>query len=69
MVPTGTPDAIVDKLNRDIGEILQSADVRARLQAQGAEAAPGRPEQFAEFIASETSRLKKLIEGAGLRME
>ena len=41
LVPTGTPDAIADKLGRDIVEILQSADMRERLRAQGAEAAPG----------------------------
>lgn len=69
MVPTGTPDAIADKLNRDIVEILQSEDMRERLRAQGAEAAPGTPALFAEFIASETSRLKKLIENAGLRID
>jgi tripartite-type tricarboxylate transporter receptor subunit TctC len=69
MVPTGTPEAITSKLNRDISEVLELVDVRERLLAQGAEVAPGTPEQFAEFIASETLRLRKLIEAAGLRKD
>jgi 5,10-methenyltetrahydromethanopterin hydrogenase len=38
------------------------------LQAQGATSAPGTPAEFAAFMASETLRLKKLIEASGLAM-
>jgi tripartite-type tricarboxylate transporter receptor subunit TctC len=69
MVPTGTPDELARRLNRDIGEVLELSDVRERLQAQGAEVSPGTPDQLAEFIASETSRLRMLIEAAGLRID
>lgn len=69
LVPAGTPDAISDKLHRDIGEILRSTAMRDRLQTQGAVADPGTPEQLSAFMASETARLKKLIESVGLRLD
>jgi tripartite-type tricarboxylate transporter receptor subunit TctC len=69
MAPAGTPDAIVDKLNRDIVEILQTSEFQEMLRAQGGQVAAGTPAQFASFIASETLRLKKLIETAGIRAD
>jgi len=52
LAPVGTPQPIVDKLNRDIGEILRMPEVRAMLLAQGAEATPGTPEEFAAYQSS-----------------
>jgi len=68
LAPAGTPDAIVSKLNRDIVDILQTPAFREVLQAQGAIPAPGTPAEFASFMASETVRLRKLIEASGLTM-
>jgi tripartite-type tricarboxylate transporter receptor subunit TctC len=69
LVPAGTPNDISEKLHRDIVEILNSPAMTDRLQTQGATAAPGTPEQLAAFMASETSRLKALIESVGLRLD
>jgi tripartite-type tricarboxylate transporter receptor subunit TctC len=43
--------------------------MQAALLAQGAEAAPGTPEEFAAFIKSETAKLKKVIDLTGMRAE
>src|SRR5262245_25204963 len=69
LVPAGTPDAIADEIGRRLVEMLQSSEMRDKLQAQGAEAAPGTPAEFADFMASETVRLKTLIETTGLRVD
>jgi tripartite-type tricarboxylate transporter receptor subunit TctC len=66
MAPAGTPGAIVEKLNHDIVEISRTPAFRDILQAQGATAAPGTPAELASFMASETVRLRKLIEASGL---
>lgn len=66
LAPAGTPSAIVEKLNRDIVDILRTPAFRDVLQGQGAVAAPGTPAEFASFMASETVRLRKLIEASGL---
>lgn len=68
LAPAGTPPAIVARLNRDVGEILQSPEMQATLLAQGAEAAHGTPDEFAAFMGSESARMKRLIELTGMRV-
>ena len=69
LAPAHTPAAIVAKLNRDIGETLQTPEMRTMLLAEGAEAAPGTPVEFAAFIKNESAKMKKLIELTGMRVE
>jgi len=68
LAPAGTPAGIVQKLNHDIVEILRAPAFRDILQAQGATAAPGTPAELTAFMASETIRLRKLIEASGITM-
>lgn len=67
MAPAGTPQSIVDKLNREIVEILKTPAMRESLLAQGAQAAYGTPDELAAFIASEARKWNKIIETAGIR--
>jgi tripartite-type tricarboxylate transporter receptor subunit TctC len=69
LAPARTPAALVTKLNRDIGEILQTSAMHATLLAQGATAAPGTQDEFAAFITSESAKMKKLIELTGMRAD
>ena len=69
LAPAHTPPAIVARLNRDIGEILRTPEMRTLLLAQGAEAAPGTPDEFAAYINSEAAKMKKLIELTGMRVD
>lgn len=69
LAPARTPAAVVAKLNRDIVEILRTPAMRTTLLAQGAEAAPGTPDEFAAYINSESAKMKKLIEVTGMRAE
>ncbi len=67
--PAHTPPALVDKLNRDIVEILQTPAMRTALLDQGAESVPGTPSEFATFIKSETLKWGRVIRTAGLKPE
>jgi len=69
LAPARTPSALVARLNRDIGEILQTPAMQTTLLAQGAEAAPGTPGEFAAFINSESAKMKRLIELTGMRVD
>jgi tripartite-type tricarboxylate transporter receptor subunit TctC len=64
--PAGTPAAIVRKLNGETAAILASADMRAKLAAQGAEAVGGPPEQFAEHVRAERAKWTGLIRSRGI---
>jgi tripartite-type tricarboxylate transporter receptor subunit TctC len=69
LAPARTHPALVAKLNHDIGEILKTPEMYATLLAQGAEAAPGTPNEFAAYINSEAAKMKKLIELTGMRAD
>jgi tripartite-type tricarboxylate transporter receptor subunit TctC len=69
VAPMGLPDAIADKLNRDIVDVLRKPEFGALVRAQGGEVASGTPAELAAFIAKETARLKQLIDAVGVRME
>jgi tripartite-type tricarboxylate transporter receptor subunit TctC len=68
LAPARTPSAIVEKLNHDMVEVLRSPAMREAMRAQGAEAAPGTPQQFTAFIASEAAKARQIIEISGVRL-
>lgn len=57
LAPAGTPPDVVQKLNKDIAEILKSPLVLQRAQATGQEIAePNTPAQFRDFIRADHAR-------------
>ena len=61
LAPAGTPKAIVDKISKDVQEIVASPDVNKRFVEQGATPVGGTPGQFAALIDSERARYRKII--------
>jgi len=68
-VQGGTPKDVIAKINQDIGRILGTADMRTRLEAEGAEPGGGGPEQFGAFFRGEIDKWAKVIARAGIRLE
>lgn len=68
-VPTGTPKAVVGKLNVAINGIIQSADVRERLARLGVETFGTTPEQFADHLKAEIAKWSKVVKDAGARVD
>ena len=69
VVPRGTPDAIIVRLNSDIGRILRAPDLREKFAVQGIELVPGTPDELAQFIRSDIERWAKVISISGARAE
>jgi len=69
LAPSGTPAAVVTRLNAEINSAIRQPEVRERLAAEGAEVVGGAPEEFAFHIRGELERMKKLVRTAGLRIE
>lgn len=61
MVPAGTPKAVIEKINKDTARVLQSADVRKRLDDLGMAPAANTPAEFAKAIKEESVRWEKII--------
>jgi tripartite-type tricarboxylate transporter receptor subunit TctC len=66
LAPKGTPQAIVDKLNRELNAALADETVRARYAEQGAQPVIFSPQQLAAFISSEVAKWAKVITAAGI---
>lgn len=56
LAPRGTPAAIVAKINSALRDALASADVKARIAADGPEPAPSTPEEYALDIGGEETK-------------
>jgi tripartite-type tricarboxylate transporter receptor subunit TctC len=69
LTPVRTSPALVAQLNRDIAEVLRTPALHATMLTQGARAAPGTPTEFAAYIASESAKMKRLIEVTGMRAD
>ena len=67
--PAGTPAAIVTRLNKEIVRILQSPDVKERLDAQSLVFAPNTPQQFAASLKVEVARYAKMVKESGARAD
>ncbi len=68
-VPSKTAPAIVSQLHREIVRLLNSPEIRERLLSVGIEVVASSPEQMANLVASEMSRMGKVIRNAGIRFE
>jgi tripartite-type tricarboxylate transporter receptor subunit TctC len=66
VAPAGTPPAIVATLNRVATQAMADPGVKEKLADQGLTVAGDTPEQFREFIGSETAKWAKVIKDAGL---
>jgi tripartite-type tricarboxylate transporter receptor subunit TctC len=69
LAPAATPKAAVEKLSADINRVLADAEVRARMQALGAEPGGNTPAEFARFIAEDQAKWAKLMREAGIKPE
>ena len=69
LVPRGTPQAIVSRLNADLNRALSNPAVIQRFTDQGVEATPSTPAALRDLIASETERWRKVIKNAGITAE
>jgi tripartite-type tricarboxylate transporter receptor subunit TctC len=69
MAPAGTPKEIVTRLNTEAVAALERQDLKDALAAQGAEAAPGTPEQFGAHVKSELAKWAKVVKTAGIKAD
>jgi tripartite-type tricarboxylate transporter receptor subunit TctC len=69
LAPAATPRDIINRLNLELNKALAAPDVRERLKKVDIEPVTNTPEQFAEFIKSETVRYAKVIKAAGIKPE
>lgn len=69
LVPAGTAETIVSKLNAEINAGLKSPEVIESLAKLGAQPKIGSPQQFSAFIADEMRKWAEMVKLSGAKME
>ena len=64
LAPAGTPATVTGKLVTDMQKAVESQEIRSRLLGDGAEPVAGTPKQFHDFLTSEMSRAREIIQRA-----
>ncbi|MDB5808651.1 MAG: tripartite tricarboxylate transporter receptor family protein [Betaproteobacteria bacterium] len=66
VAPAGTPAAIITRINGAVVAVVQSADFRERLKAEGSDPVGSSPEQYAAFLRDEVAKWTRVIRFAGV---
>jgi len=69
LVPAGTPRAIVERLNKTTVAVLNNADYRQRLLAQGMDPIPSTAAHYAAYLKSETQKWTQVVRAAKIPLQ
>lgn len=69
VAPSGTPAAIVQRLNHDLAGILSSAEMRSSMSRLSFRTLSSSPEEFRSLIKAEHAKWGAVIREAGLKLE
>lgn len=70
MGPKNLPRAVVERINREVGEALKDPGLQNQLvKTGGLQLTPGSPEQFAQLIAEDIAKWRKVATQMGIRAE
>jgi len=67
--PAGTPAPVVARLHREIVAIAATADFKAAMERNGAEAASNSPAQFGRLVSTEAERYSKVFQTLGVKLD
>lgn len=67
LAPAGTPQPVVDRLNREVNRLLATPALVQQLRAIGAEPEPGTPAQFRASMERDSQRYAAIIKQRGIR--
>lgn len=69
VAPAKTPAAIINRLSREINEILRQKDVTDQLVKDGTVPAPDSPDRFAAYISADIEKWTDVVRKAGIKGE
>ena len=69
LAPSGTPDAVVERLQQSARKAMQTPDVRQRFAELGGVPGGETPAEYDAFIAQERKSWAQIVKAAGLSLE
>jgi tripartite-type tricarboxylate transporter receptor subunit TctC len=67
--PARTPQAVIERLNREINTVLQLPDIQEKSAGMGSVITGGTPEWFSDYLRTELAKYGKLVKQAGIKPE
>jgi len=67
--PAALPKNLVAKINGDIAAILDTPDMKQRLEKLGADPGPMSPEDFGKFVRAEVEKWAKVVKESGAKVD
>jgi tripartite-type tricarboxylate transporter receptor subunit TctC len=67
--PKGTPDSVVDLLNKTVNEIVAMPSIEQQMIREGAEPVGGTAAQFGQFVQRETDKWRQIVHDSGAKAE
>ena len=67
--PAGTPAPIIDRLNREIGEILKEPEMRAAMAKNGVDAESSSVEQLGARMRADIAKYQGIVAKFGIQLE
>ena len=65
--PTGTPPAVINRLNAEIEKLEQQKDIRDRLTTLGFDPVRNTPEQFLQLLRTDVAKWAKVVRDSGAK--
>jgi tripartite-type tricarboxylate transporter receptor subunit TctC len=69
MAPKGTPQEVVEKLNREIAKIMERADIKENWAKQGAVPMMMRPAEFEQYLRADIEKWAHVVKVSGAKAE
>ena len=69
LVPAGTPQPVVNQLNKSIAQALQTSELQEKLSGLGMEGVASSPADAAKYIGAEREKWSKVVKAANIRAD
>ena len=67
--PAGTPDSVIESLNKEVNQILAMPDIKSRLDADNVSVPKNSPAEFADYVKAEAAKFEKLVKDANIKAD
>ena len=69
LAPAGTPPAVITRTRDEVARILQTDELRARIESLGGEPVGNTPQEFAAIIGRDIAKWRRLVDQAGIKAD
>jgi tripartite-type tricarboxylate transporter receptor subunit TctC len=69
VVPARTPRPVIQYLNRELVQVLNTAEIRERLVGAGMDPAPSTPEELDAFLPRDQEKWARVVRAANIKFD